>query len=247
MHPAEATSKRRKLGQHYLVDDDVVQKIISAADVTDSEVVLEIGTGKGVLTKVLAGSCQKLEGYDVDPTNVAVTRRSVTSGNVKVHQADAFKERPSFDVLVSSLPYSASAVFLDWLSQMTYDRAVVLLQEDFVQKITATAGSRNYRAVSVIAQICSVITLGERVGREAFSPPPRINSRIVTFRPKIRMQKRQIVLVKKLFSLRRRTLGSACNTLGFCPPIHDNRMRRVYHLTPSEVYRIISEVSALKA
>lgn len=239
-------SKRRKLGQHYLVDRTVVQEIISAAGVGKSEVVLEIGTGRGVLTNILAQSCQKLEGYDVDPVNVDVTRRSVASDNVKIYQADAFKVRPSFDVLVASLPYSASAVFIDWLSQMTYDRAVVLLQEDFVEKITAPAGSRNYRAVSVIAQISSVITLGERVGREAFSPPPQTSSRIVTFRPRIRMQKRQIALVKELFALRRRTLGSAFKTLRFCPPNHDSQTRRVYHLAPSEVYRIVTEVSTLK-
>jgi 16S rRNA (adenine1518-N6/adenine1519-N6)-dimethyltransferase len=220
--------------------------MISAAGVTKSEVVLEIGTGRGVLTGILARSCQKLEGYDVDPVNVDLTRRSVTSDNVNIHQADAFKARPTFDVLVSSLPYAASAVFVNWLSQMMYDRAVVLLQEDFVQKMTASVGSRNYRAVSVIAQISSVITLGERVGREAFSPPPQVASRMVTFRPKIRMQKSQIVLVKELFALRRRTLGSAFHILGFYPPSDDDRTKRVYHLTPSEVYRIVSEVSALR-
>jgi len=220
--------------------------MISIAGVTKSEVVLEIGTGRGALTEILARSCQKLEGYDVDPVNVDLTRRSVTSDNVSIHQADAFKARPSFDVLVSSLPYSASAVFVDWLSQMTYDRAVVLLQEDFVQKMTAPVGSRNYRAVSVIAQISSNITLGERVGREAFSPSPQVASRIVTFRPKIRMQKSQIVLIKELFALRRRTLGSAFHILGFHPPSHDDLAKRVYHLRPSEVYGIVLEVSPLR-
>jgi 16S rRNA (adenine1518-N6/adenine1519-N6)-dimethyltransferase len=246
VHRVQAGSRRRKLGQHYLVDQDIVQKIVSTAGVRKSEVVLEIGTGRGVLTSLLAQSCLRLEGYEVDPANVEETRRSVKADNLTLYQADAFKARPSFDVLVSSLPYSASAVFIDWLSQVAYDRAVVLLQEDFVQKIMAPAGSRNYRAVSVITQISSDVRLGERVGRSAFSPPPRVSSRIVTFRPRIRMQKQQVIMVKRLFALRRRTVGSALAKVGFGPTAStEGSTRRVYHLTPTEVYQIASKLSVL--
>lgn len=236
--------KRQKLGQHYLVDLNVVRKIISMAGVRSNEVVLEIGTGKGALTKELRRVCGRLEGYEVDPVNLEDTREVAGASNVNLHLADVFDFRPNFDVLVSSLPYSRSAEFVEWISQVKYDRAVVLLQEDFVKKIMSPAGDRNYRAVSAIAQMSSDIGLGEKVGKESFSPQPKVSSRIVTFAPKIRLRKPQLILIKRLFALRRRRLSSALADVGIerMASISDPR-ERVYQLSPNEVYRMVSGAS----
>lgn len=236
--------KRQKLGLHYLVDPKAIQRILSTAEIKNTEVVLEIGTGKGALTEKLKVVCKRLEGYEVDPLNYQQTRRLGDTKNVNLHMADVFRARPIFDVLVSSLPYSRSAKFVEWLSQMEYDRAVVVLQEDFVQKITSPPGDRNYRAISAIAQISSAIRLGDRIGREAFSPRPRVDSRIVTLFPRTRLQKPQLVLIKQLFALRRRTLSSVLARAGIEPEIaRADPKKRVYHLSPAEVYQLISEVS----
>jgi len=234
--------KSRKLGQHYLVDPEAIQRIISTAGVRGNEVVVEIGTGRGALTRELKDLCGRLEGFEVDPLNLEKTRRVAAAGNVTLHLADAFRARPVFDVLVSSLPYSRSADFVEWLSQLEYQRAVVVLQEDFVEKITSPPGDRNYRAISAIAQISSAIRLGEKIGREAFSPRPRVDSRIATFVPKIRLTMPQLALIKRLFALRRRTTSSVFARLGIAPAaaLADSR-RRVYHLSPAEVYQIVSE------
>ena len=232
--------KRHELGQHYLIDGNVVKKMVSAADVRSNELVLEIGTGRGILTSELARTCKRLEGYEVDPLNLSATARAVGAANVKLRLADVFRARPVFDVLVSSLPYSRSAEFIDWLSQRNYRRAVVLLQEDFVEKILSPPGSRDYRAVSVIAQISSDIRLGDKVGREAFSPQPKVDSRITTFLPKTRLLKSQLVSIKRLFALRRRTLASAFEETGFGRQAGVGwPSERVNQLTPSEVYQVI--------
>ena len=117
---------------------------------------------------------------------------------MRLHLADVFETTPTFDVLVSSLPYSRSADFVEWLSQLEYDRAVVLLQEDFVDKITSPPGERGYRAISAIAQISMEVRLGDTVWKSAFRPQPKISSRIVTFLPRIRLRRPQLDLVKKL-------------------------------------------------
>lgn len=231
--------KRQRLGQHYLVDKNVIARILAAARIETSETVLEIGTGKGALTSELVGACAKLDGYEIDRSNFEETRRSVRGSNLSLHLADVFKAEPVFDVLVSSLPYSRSMDFVEWLSQQRYDRAVVLLQEDFVEKILSPPGDRNYRAVSVIAQISSDVTLGDQVPRRAFSPQPRVNSRIVTFVPKTRLVESQVVMIKRLFALRRRTLSSVLTTLKIsCNQDVGDPGRRVYHLSPDEILRI---------
>jgi 16S rRNA (adenine1518-N6/adenine1519-N6)-dimethyltransferase len=212
--------------------------MIVAAGILPTEHVVEIGTGKGTLTKELAGLCSRLDGYEVDRENYLETLSKVHGSKAFIHLADAFEERPDFDVLVSSLPYSRSQDFIEWISQAKYDRAVVLLQEDFVRKILSPPGTRNYRAVSAIAQISSEMKEVGRVNSSAFQPPPRVGSQLIVLRPKTRLTEEQVSVVKKLFSLRRRKVSSVLARL--VPPggAEECEGRRVYSLTPEEVYEI---------
>ena len=232
--------KRHSLGQHYLIDPDVIRLMISVAMVKKTESVVEIGTGEGVLTQRLAGSCARLDGYEVDPDNYKKTLGKVRGTEVHIHHADGFSERRKFDVLVSSLPYSRSQDFVEWISQVEYNRGVVLLQEDFVRKILSPPGDRDYRAVSAIAQISSEFRNLARVGRDAFQPPPRVSSALVAVRPKIRLPDEEISSIKKLFSLRRRRVSSALAQFGLRRAGERFGRRRVYSLGPAEVHEICS-------
>lgn len=228
--------KRRDLGQHYLADPDVVQRMIDVAGIKRHESVVEIGTGKGVLTEKIACLGSRFDGYEIDPANYRETLRRLRGTKASIHLADAFEERPEFDVLVSSLPYSRSLDFIEWISQPEYDRAVVLLQEDFVRKVLSPPGSRDYRAVAAIAQISSELTVVGRVGRGAFQPPPKVGSALVRIRPRVRLTEKQISKVKHLFSLRRREVTSVLSQFALGRDGIDYGRRRVYSLSPEEVY-----------
>jgi 16S rRNA (adenine1518-N6/adenine1519-N6)-dimethyltransferase len=236
--------KRQKLGQHYLTDHQVVDNVIASANIKPHERVLEIGTGRGVLTRELVPLGSGLEGYEVDRENHAATLKEIGSARAVIHLGDAFKKTPRFDVLVSSLPYSRSATFIEWISQTEYDRAVVLLQEDFVAKILSDPGARDYRAISAIAQISSEFTVIMKVGSESFSPPPKVNSLLVSVKPKRMMTGHEISQVKRLFSLRRREVRSALAELGMAQPRADYGRRRVYSLTPEEVLEVCGKADA---
>jgi 16S rRNA (adenine1518-N6/adenine1519-N6)-dimethyltransferase len=237
---------RQRLGQHYLTDRRIVDKIVVSANIQPDERLLEIGTGRGVLTRELVHLGASLEGYEVDRGNLAATLKELDSARVVIHLGDAFKEAPRFDVLVSSLPYSRSTTFVEWISQVEYDRAVVLLQEDFVNKILATPGTRDYRAISVVMQISSDVKLLMKVGRESFSPPPKVSSLLLSVKPKRRMTCAEISKVKLLFSLRRREVVAATTKLWMARPKTSYGKRRVYSLTPEEVLEICSEAEALE-
>ena len=230
--------KRRRLGQHYLTDPEAVRRFIAAAKVGPSERVLEIGTGKGVLTKELARLGSSLEWFEVDRENFAATSKAMEGLRTVGHLSDAFDAEPRFDVLVASLPYSRSAAFVEWLGGLDYDRAVVLLQKDFVQKVITPPGSRDYRAVSVLAQLSSEVEVLGSVLRRSFSPPPRVDSQLVRFRPRVRLEAEEVTAIKRLFSLRRREVRSALAELGM--EGHARERRRVYSLTPPEVHELCS-------
>ncbi len=212
--------------------------MLDAANIQSDERVLEIGTGEGVLTVELARIADELEAFEIDKANYEITKNLV-GPKVTVNLGDAFLARPKFDVLVSSLPYSESSTFVEWLSMSKYDRAIVVLQEDFAQKITAKPGTQAYRAVSVLAQISSDVTLRDKLNREAFDPPPMVASRIALFEYKRSLTIDEVASIKKIFGLRRRELGGVLKTLGILSSGGFDPSRRVVSFTPEEVYRII--------
>ena len=233
--------RRRKLGQHYLVDQNIARRVVKEAAIRPDEKVLEIGTGHGILSRELAGLGSSFEGFEVDRSNYEDTVAAVGEG-AKIHLGDAFEHRPDFDVLVASLPYSESATFIEWLNLVDYDRAVVLLQEEFIRKIQAVPGTRDYRAISVLTQISSDVEPLWRIGRSSFSPPPRVNSLVVSFVPKLRIPPSEVLKIKLLFSQRRRRVSSVVTKFGMVAK-EDYGTRRVYSITPEEAHRLCSFTS----
>lgn len=229
--------KRRRLGQHYLADPALARRMVEIAGIKPTERVLEIGTGKGALTRLLAGRGASLTGYEIDRANFEQTTRAVRGKGALIRLSDAFEEEPEFDVLVASLPYSESASFVEWLSTMRFDRAVVMLQEDFVRKLRAPPGDRGYRGVSALAQVAFDVEVVERVDRSAFRPRPKVNSVVVSITPKLRVAAEEVSRIVRLFSLRRREVRSALTELGMEEKGEYGR-RRVFSLVPSEVHEI---------
>lgn len=229
--------RRQKLGQHYLVDPDVASRIAELAAIERTERVLEIGTGRGALTMRLAGRGASLTGYEVDQENFERTREAIRGKEARLLLADAFGAKPEFDVLVASLPYSQSAAFIRWLSPLAFSRAVVVLQEDFALKLGAPPGSRDYRGVSALAQVAFDFGIVGRVPKRSFSPQPRVNSVVVSFRPKRGVSEAEVGRILKLFSLRRRRVDSALVTLGLGERKGFGE-RRVYSLRPGEIHEL---------
>jgi len=235
--------KRRRLGQHYLTDPDVVRTMVWFAQIKPSEDVLEIGTGRGALTRELVGAGKSLVGYEVDQENFDATLDAVGGTGARIRLANAFEQKPEFDVLVSSLPYSESATFVQWLCRLRFDRAIVVLQEDFVSKIVAPPGDRNYRGISALAQIAFDVKRLRRVDRKSFSPQPRVDSAVVLFIPKRLVSGAEVSSVMRLFSLRRRQVGSALASLGM-RGMADFGQRRVFSLLPEEVHELCRSTRA---
>lgn len=204
--------KRRRLGQHYLSDATVVDLMLQSANIQPTDRVLEIGTGRGMVTRRLCEVASQVEAFEVDAENYATTKNLGLSG-LELHEEDAFFLPRTFDVLVSSLPYSESSNFVEWLAESRYRRAVVLLQRDFALKLLASVGDEQYRAVSVISQISSHVNIVNHVGREAFNPQPKILSALVNITHRKTLTAGQIDLIKKLFSQRKKILASALKNL----------------------------------
>ncbi len=242
--PHRRLGKRRALGQHYLTDSSVAERMVDLAAIERRHRVLEIGTGRGALTARLAGLSDHLEAFELDEGNYLVTRESGLDG-VELHLGDAFAESREFDILVSSLPYSESSRFVEWLSRHRYERAVVLLQRDFVDKLLTKPGQDAYRAISVISQLSAEVRPDLLVPRGCFVPQPRVSSVVVVMTPRSTLSPGEIGLVKKLFSQRRRKLVSALKQLhlGFKNLDAGRLSTRVQDLSPSDFRAVLERVA----
>jgi 16S rRNA A1518/A1519 N6-dimethyltransferase RsmA/KsgA/DIM1 with predicted DNA glycosylase/AP lyase activity len=220
--------------------------MVGLAAIRQGERVLEIGTGRGALTRELVGLTSNLEGYEIDRESYEDLRMELKATPLVLHNQDAFEASPEFDVLLSSLPYSESSSFVEWLSRRRYDRAVVLLQRDFATKITAPPSSPAYRAVSVISQASARVEIVSGVSRRSFDPPPRVNSCIVMMRWRRTLTVEQITMIKRIFSQKRRTVRAALKSLGLAAPpsapessAHEYLQCRVNSLRPESVIAMI--------
>ena len=220
--------------------------MIELAAIRRGERVLEIGTGKGALTRELVGLTDNLEAYEVDKESYDALGSELAGTSLVLHNEDAFRSSPEFDVLLSSLPYSESSAFVEWLSRRRYGRAVVLLQRDFATKITAPPRSPAYRAVSVISQASAEVEIVSGVSRRSFDPPPRVNSCLVMMRWRRTLSQEQNAMIKRIFSQKRRTVRAALKSLGLAAPPsapvssqHEYLQCRVNSLRPESVIAMI--------
>src|SRR3972149_3005163 len=159
--------KRKRLGQHFLVTQSVAKKIVDAAEITKKDVVLEIGTGKGILVPLLcekAGQVISIES-DLELYNTAKEKFSDISNLTLLH-GDGFESNVKFTIFVSNLPYSKSREAMEWLKQKKFRLAVVMVQKEFAEK----SEHKNSKAVSALVTDAAGIESIIYVNKNNFSP-----------------------------------------------------------------------------
>jgi 16S rRNA (adenine1518-N6/adenine1519-N6)-dimethyltransferase len=231
-----------------LVDRRILAKIISAAYIGKDQIVLEAGTGQGILTAELCKYAKHVISYEVDVKLYRNVQEQLLSRfkNLQLVNADLFKTKDPhfFNVFVSNLPYSRSRDAIEWLSTQKFDRAIIMVQEEFADKLAARPGSKNYRAISALAAHCFAIEKLFKVRREAFEPQPKVESSIIRIIPVNTIITREVVRnINLLFSRRNKKASSVAAELGI---IIDAKYgsKKVDELKPRDLVRIAELISS---
>ncbi len=227
-------SKRQRLGQHFLNSQSIASKIAKAADISEKHTVLEIGTGRGILTQRLCQSAKSVVSIEADSGlhKAALSRLSIP--NLVLVHGDGFKTDCTFSIFVSNLPYSKSRAAIEWLAQKRFSHAVIMVQQEFAEKLLEQT-----RAVSVIANYCFDIERIARVGKSNFSPAPRVDSVVLRLTQRRTLNHDVIKAVSLLFSYRRKTVSNILKRFGV-----DSRIqKRLDELSGDEVVRLGRQIS----
>lgn len=174
----------KRLGQNFLVDPNVIRKIVRLAGVGPGDRVMEVGAGTGTLTRELAAGGADILAYEVDERLQPLLEEVLADlDNVEVRFADAvtatFTGGPW--TVVANLPYYLSTtLLLDWLQAGPEPaRFVVMVQREVADRLAAGPGSRTYGIPSVIARLYGTPSLAFRVPASVFYPQPEVESAVV--------------------------------------------------------------------
>ncbi len=236
-----------------LSSKETVQKLIECAAINKSDTVLEIGTGKGDLTKKLCEVSGRVVSYELADYLAVEARKALsTFSNLAIISGDAFGSENicKFDICVTSLPYSESLRFIKWLSAISgsFNRCVAIVQSEFMEKISASPGQESYRAVSVLAQRSFNIERLFEIDRSQFLPSPRVSSTAIRLVPRMDMSQpffnqNRIFILNNLFSYRGRLVSAVAKK--FLISISDDVLnQRIEKLDPAQISELITEIEA---
>jgi 16S rRNA (adenine1518-N6/adenine1519-N6)-dimethyltransferase len=220
------SARKRDLGQHFLVDDNIVGVAGRLADLQSNDVVLEVGPGLGILTAFLADRVRFVHAVEIDSGLAQhLHERFGSRRNVGLVFGDALRQplaelQPAPNKFVSNLPYNVAtpliAESLDGLP--TVDVWCVMVQREVADRLFSRPGRSDYAAVSVLVQLTAERTGFHPVSRSVFRPPPNVDSALVAFRrrkkwgPEFENLK---ALVQAAFAHRRKTLVNSLELSGF--------------------------------
>jgi 16S rRNA (adenine1518-N6/adenine1519-N6)-dimethyltransferase len=215
------TRARKQLGQHFLHDPNVIARIVTAIAPRRDDLMLEIGGGRGALTRPLLSILDHLHVIELDRHLAA---ELATLPNCIVHQGDALKFDPQQLTheaaslrIVGNLPYNISTPLLfhflqhrNWVRDMHF-----MLQKEVVQRMVARPGGKDYGRLTVMLAAWTELQSCFDIGPGAFTPPPRVWSTFVRVKPRavplfpMPDEARFAQLVRAAFSMRRKMLAGS--------------------------------------
>ena len=222
---------RKNMGQNFIILEEILDHIVECCSFSKEDVVVEIGAGLGGLTCRLSEKVKRVFAIEKDGKLANLLRTNILrKNNVTIIHQDALHfdylkaadEAGQALVVVGNLPfYIASLLTIELLKKGNHiSRMVLMYQQEVAERITAQPGNKNYGFLTLMANLYSDSVVVLSVGKEAFYPRPKVESKVIKFnllpflREPIEDENFFKVFVKTLFSQRRKTLKNAMKSTG---------------------------------
>lgn len=230
----KSLAPRKSLGQNFLSDRNILDKIVKTAEITDKDLVLEIGPGLGSLTERLLMAAEYVVAVEYDRGLYSILTETLQSPKLQLVNADFmqldldnllndFQKQNWRKKVVANLPYyiTSPIIFKLLESRIIWEQMVFLVQKEVAQRIIAKPGTKEYGALTVMINYFGKAEMAGTVPKTVFYPAPQVDSAIV----KITLEKRQsdsVIypylqrVVQAAFGQRRKTLLNALGSLESC-------------------------------
>ena len=226
----QATSFRfnKALGQNFISDTNLLKGIVSDSGVTENDVVVEIGTGAGTLTRQIASVAKKVYSFEVDKNLEPVHQLSLQGvDNVEVIFRDVLKMKDNelqeiigtgeFKVVANLPYYITTPLIMRFLeSELPVTSLTIMVQEEVGLRLVAKPNTADYSAITLAVLLRGSATITRKVGRNMFYPAPNVDSAVVRIdidRSKLEGENKALIhkIVRSAFAMRRKTLVNNLN------------------------------------
>jgi 16S rRNA (adenine1518-N6/adenine1519-N6)-dimethyltransferase len=215
---------RKRLGQHFLIDPKVLQRIICALHLGREDLVVEIGSGLGQLTAELAKAAGQVVAVEIDKELLKISQRVLASFSniefvpkdiLKVDLADLAKGRRY--KIAGNLPYYITAPIIEKILQAAPrpEVAVLMVQREVAERMAAAPGSKKYGSFSIFVQFYAEVEIDSYVSKSSFYPWPEVSSAIVILKPyktpkyQVKDEKQFFEIMHAAFQQRRKQLRNS--------------------------------------
>ena len=213
---------KKKFGQNFLIDSNIVSKIVKTANIDENTIVIEIGPGIGAMTELLAKEAKKVFCFEIDSDMVEIiTNEIINQGinNIEIHEVDFLKvELSDYDlkservIVVSNLPYYITTpIIFKLLNEEVVSEIYVMVQDEVARRLVGLPGTKDYGSLSVMLKYLAESKYEFKVGRNCFLPAPNVDSGIVSIKRvkndyKLKNEPKFLKFVQTIFEMRRKTL-----------------------------------------
>jgi 16S rRNA (adenine1518-N6/adenine1519-N6)-dimethyltransferase len=215
----------KSLGQNFLIDENILHKIVQGAEITDKDRVLEIGPGVGTLTRALALRAADVTAVEIDSALLPILNETLNDfSNIRIIHGDILKldltklvqdvfQGQTFKVVANLPYYITTPIIMRFLEEeQPFSSITVMIQKEVAERMAAKPGTKEYGALSAAVQFFTLPRIIGKVPATVFMPPPKVDSIVITLErreePAVAVDNRQdfFRVVKAVFSQRRKTL-----------------------------------------
>ena len=217
---------KKKWGQNFLVDNNLLDKIIKTINITNKENVLEIGPGQGALSEKLVDVAKSLSMVEIDPDLIKVLEVHEKLSGLKIINQDILKVdlnslKINSPVVVGNIPYNITSPIIFWLIDHidSWDRAYLMVQKEVAQRLTGKIGTKDYSRVTVMTGLFFDIKICFSISPNVFIPRPKVQSAFISIEKRSGFNKSDIdikkfsQIVRMAFNQRRKMLRNSLSTL----------------------------------
>ncbi len=216
---------KKKFGQNFLVDSNIINKICDCADVNKEDTIIEIGPGIGALTEVLCNRAKKVYAFDIDPDMVNILNHELKDcSNLVVFNKDFLDINISDYIkednikVVSNLPYYITTpLLLKLLNEVKVKEIYIMIQLEVASRIIGKCNTKDYGSLSCLVEYMGKANFEFKVTRNCFYPAPNVDSAILSIIKekrdyKLNNEPNFLKFIQNIFSMRRKTLiNNICN------------------------------------
>ena len=231
---------KKALSQNFLIDGNIIRKIVKAANVGPQDQVLEIGPGPGSLTEALLDKGAFVLAVEKDPILAqALERLQGSSGHLEIHCEDILRfsirdhiRKGSKAKVIANLPYHITTpiVLKLVLCREMISHIVIMVQEEVARRMVAQPGTSDYGSLTLFLNFYTHVTYGFSVSRNCFYPIPKVDSAVVIFElkepPKVSDETQFFVMTRKAFEQRRKMLRSSLRAL-YLPELIEQGLKAI--------------------